>query len=339
MPEPGTGELITNAAPGIVGSHDIILQSLDSWRPYKKPDGTYEDRFYGSDVFQDTEAVWDTVPIIYGKVHPSTPFSVDPEKSLQESEGVIGGGVRESTITKTGSPLLRAKSYFTIPKMEQLAKEGKLAFSSGFISGLKDGKLTGVNGRVIPDHILAFEHSRTNRPQDGAALILNSMGGTMPDEDNFKKTLSDFLAELKALLVPAKMEPAIAAMPEPQGSMVPNMTETKIAELEKSITEKDELIKNMTAELDGFKQAEEQRKAAELENKWSLVKNSIAPGLTATAELETAARSEWQADPTSFLIKNAVGKAPETKPDGIQFVKNSSSDEDAEYLKFLRGEV
>lgn len=339
MPEPGTGELITNAAPGIVGSHDIILQSLDSWRPYLKPDGTYETVFYGSDVFEGTENQWQTVPVILGQRHPDTPYSANPVKALEEAGGVVVGNLADVSITKTGTPAMRSTLVLNDKTAESEIKSRKMALSSGFLSRKEDGKLTGISGKVVPDHVLLFRHDKDRRPQDQGCLILNSTEeGTMPEDESIKKVLSDFLAELKSLIVPAKADPVMPVVPETKG-LVLNMTETKIAELEKTVSDQAELIKNMTAELDGFKQAEEQRKAAELENKWSLVKNSIAPGLTATAELETAARSEWQADPTSFLIKNAVGKAPETKPDGIQFVKNASSDEDAEYLKFLRGEV
>mgnify|MGYP001219773621 FL=1 len=343
MPEPGTGELIINAAPGIVGDHDIILQSLDSWRPYLKPDGSYEDRYYGSDVFEGTESDWDKVPIIFGKRHPSTPYSIDPEKALTEADGRIGGWLQGTTISNQGSRLLRSKAIFIDPKMEQLSKEGKLAFSSGFISGLKDGRLTGINGRVIPDHVLAFEHTRTNRPQDGAALILNGIGGNMPEDDSIKKVLTDFLAELKTLIVPAKKEPGMPVRPEPKGDiMIANMADIRIAELEKINAEQAELIKNMAETIDGYKKAEEERAKIELENKWNLVKNSIAPGITATPELEAIARTEWETDPTMFLIKNAVAKQPETARDGVEFIKNSSgnslAEADAEYLKFLNGD-
>lgn len=340
MPEPGTGELITNAAPGIVGSHDVILQSLDSWRPYVRDDGKTDSLYYPSDKFRGTETAWETVPVILGKRHPKTPFSVDPAKALEEAEGAVVGNLSQVYITNSGTPLLRSKLNLSDNSAESLLKSRKMALSSGFVTGINDGYVTGMNGgTVIPDHVLAFEQTRTKRPQDGAALILNGIGGEMPEnEDSIKKVLSEFLADLKSLLVPAKTEPVMPAMPEPKG-MVSNMTETKIAELEKTVTDQAELIKNMTAELDGFKQAESERKAADLEAKWSLVKNSTSPGLYATPELETTNRKEWETDPTAYLIKNAVNsKQEETKPEGVQFVKNGTSDDaDAEYLQFLRG--
>lgn len=361
MPEPG-GELLTNAASGIVGSHQIILQSLDSWRSYKHADGTNEDLFFGSERFTGTEPKWEQVPIIFGKRHPKTPYSKDPEKALQEAEGQVVGNLSEVVIPQTGTKTVRATTNFTDSKVEKLHELGKLAISSGFLSGSSDGHLTGCSGGLVePDHVLVFVPDKQHRPQDGAALFLNS---TMPDETPGEdKALISKLVEVLRSLTGKTNDPTVQQSDsmEVYGINDPGSTpsmyyrknftlmqnmEERVSTLEKELgtaktelSAKDELIKNMTAELDGFKQAEEQRKAAELENKWSLVKNSIAPGLTATAELETAARSEWQADPTSFLIKNAVGKAPETKPDGIQFVKNASSDEDAEYLKFLRGEV
>lgn len=343
MPEPGTGELITNAAPGIVGSHDIILQSLDSWRPYLKPDGTYETVFYGSDVFQGTENQWQTVPVILGKRHPDTPYSANPVKALEEADGIVVGNLADVNITKTGTPAMRSTLVLNDKVAESEIQSRKMALSSGFLSRKEDGKLTGISGKVIPDHVLLFRHDKDRRPQDQGSMFLNSTEeGTMPEDESIKKVLSDFLAELKSLIVPAKAaDPVMPVMPEPKG-LVMNMTETKIAELEKTVFDQAELIKNMTAELDTFKQAEEQRKAAELENKWALVKNSIAPGLTATAELETAAKAEWQADATAFLIKNAVGKAPETTKEGPEFVKNASgnsqAESDAEYMKFLNGD-
>ena len=362
MPEPGTGELITNAAPGIVGSHDIILQSLDSWRPYKSGDGCVEDLFFGVDNFKGTETAWEAVPIIYGKRHPETPYQMNPAKALEEAEGKIVGNLSDVNITDKGNPLLRAKTNFTDSKVEKLSTGGKLALSSGFVSGRVDGKLTGP---VTPDHVLVFEADKSHRPQDMAALFLNSTGGgNLPDEQTTEKSaiiqkLVDILKALTGKDGDPRVETSdsmeVWGINDSNGNpslnyrqtitLMQNMEE-RVSALEKDlntakaeITSKDDLIKNMTAELDTFKQAEEQRKAAELENKWTLVKNSIAPGLTATAELETAAKAEWQADATAFLIKNAVGKAPETKPEGVQFVKNASSDEDAEYLKFLRGDV
>ena len=336
MPEPGSETLITNAATGIIGSHDIILHSLDDHRPYVHGDGRVETLFYGSDVFKGTEKGWETIPVILGKRHPSTPYSVNPAKALQEAEGVVVGSVSDVHITDVGSPLLRSKLHLTDESAETLLKSRKMALSSGFISGINDGNITGVNGRVIPDHILAFEQSRTNQRQDKAALILNSTEGNMPEDDSIKKVLTDFIAELKTLIIPAKAEPAMPAMPEPTG-MVSNMTEAKIAELEQKLAKSDELIKNMTDRITGYEKEEADRKVAETNAKWQLVKNSIAPGLTATPEQEKAARTEWETDSTTFFLKNATAKKEETSPDGVQFVKNSNitDDADAEYLKFI----
>lgn len=165
----------------------------------------------------------------------------------------------------------------------------------------------------------------------------------MPEDDSIKKVLTDFLAELKTLIIPVKTEPGMPVRPEPKGDiMIANMADIRIAELEKINAEQAELIKNMAETIDGYKKAEEERAKIELENKWNLVKNSIAPGITATPELEAIARTEWETDPTMFLIKNAVAKQPETARDGVEFIKNSSgnslAEADAEYLKFLNGD-
>ena len=342
MPEPGNDALFTNAASATVGTHDIILQSLDSWRDYKHGDGTVESLFYGSDVFKDTEREWESVPVILGKRHPSTPYQVNPVKALEEAEGVIVGNLSNVEISGSGSPILRSKLHLTDNEAESLLKSRKMALSSGFLSGKLEGKLTGVNGRVVPDHVLAFEHTRTNRPQDQAALILNGIGGKMPEDESIKKVLTEFLAELKSLIVPAKTEPGMPAMSEPTGVMVANMTETKIAELEKKLAENEDLIKNMTETIDGYKKADEERAKQAIEDKWTFVKNSIAPGLVATAELEATARKEWESDPSTFLIKNATAKKDETTKDGVEFVKNASgtnqAESDAEYMKFINGD-
>jgi len=336
MPETGTGELITNAAPGFVGSHDIIFQSLDSWRPYLNPDGTYETVFYGSDVFEGTEKAWETVPVILGKRHPNTPYQINPAKALEESDGVVVGNLTDVTITTTGSPVLRSRLHLTDNAAENSVKSRKMSLSSGFISKKNEGKLTGIAGKVLPDHILLFWHDRDRRPQDMASMFLNSTEeGEMPEDDSIKKILSDFLTEFKTYFVPAKADPVMPKLLE-QNTMVPNMTEIKIAELEKQIADSNELIKNMTETIDGYKKADADRAAAELETKWTLVKNSIAPGITATAETEAAARKEWELDATEFLIKNAIAKKPETTAEGVQFVTNSTPDEsEKSYLELV----
>lgn len=342
MPEPGNDALFTNAASAAVGTHDIILQSLDSWRDYKHVDGSVESLFYGSDVFKGTEQEWETVPVILGEKHPSTPYAVNPAKALEESKGKIIGNLSGVHITETGSPLLRSKLHLTDGDAETLLKSRRIALSSGFLSGKTDGKLTGVSGKVKPDHVLAFVQNRNNRPQDGAALILNSVEVNMPEDESIKKVLTDFLTELKSLIVPAKNEPVMPAMPESKGIMVNNMTEEKIAALEKVVTEKDELIKNMAAKIEAFEKADEERAKQKVEDAWQMVKNSIAPGLVASPELESKARSEWETDATAFLLKNATSKAPETTKEGAEFVKNSTgnsqAEADAEYLKFLNGD-
>ena len=330
MPESGDA-LFTNAASSAVGSHDIILNRLDSWRPYKNGDGTVDTLFYGSEVFEGTETDWEKVPVILGKRHPTTPYMQNPAKALEEAEGVIVGNLSNVEITQAGDRTLRSRLNLTDSSAEEFIKTRKIAVSSGFVSGRRDGKLTGVSGKVAPDHVLLFWHNRDARPQDAAAMFLNSTEeGNMPEDESIRKVLSEFLAELKSIIIPAKADTPM--MPEKPDSMnmVSNMTETKIAELEKANAEQAELIKNMTAEIDAFKAADAERAKEALEKKWKLVKNSIAPGLTTTPELEAAARKEWETDPTEFLIKNSVQKQQETQPEGVEFMKNSTEMDDAE---------
>lgn len=364
MPEPG-GELFINAASSIVGSHDIILQSLDSWRGYKHADGSTEDLFFGSDRFIGTEQKWQTVPIIFGKRHPTTPYSVNPEAALKEAGGKIVGNLSDVLIPDSGTKTLRAKTNFTDPTVESLHNSGGLALSSGFLSGVSDGKLTGYTGGIVePDHVLVFIPDKEHRPQDGAALFLNA---TMPDEPAGEdKALITKLKEVLRALTGGTNDPTVSQNdsvevygvndPSQKATMyyrknftlMQNMeekltnSELKITELEKTVSDQAELIKNMTAELDGFRKADDARKAADLDAKWSLVKNSTSPGLYATPELEKVHRDEWTNDPTAYLLKNAItAKHEETSPDGVKFVKNGTSQatEDAEYLKFIHGDV
>ena len=341
MPESGYA-LFTNAASAVAGTHDIILNRLDSWRPYKNGDGTVDNLFYGSDVFEGTERDWESVPVILGKRHPSTPYMQNPAKALEESEGVIVGNLSEVEITTNGTPVLRSKLHLTEDKAESLLKTRKMALSTGFISGKREGKLTGINGKIAPDHVLLFWHNRNNAPQDMASMFLNSTEeGTMPEDESIKKVLSEFLAELKSLIVPAKADvPMMPEKPEPK-IMVSNMSETKIAELEKVNGEQAELIKNMTAKIEAFEKADEERAKQKIEDDWKLVKNSIAPGLTATPEAEALARKEWETNTTAFFLKNNTTKPAETTKEGTEFVKNASgnsqAESDAEYLKFLNG--
>jgi len=337
MPEPGADALFTNAASAAVGTHDIILQSLDSWRDYKHPDGTVESLFYGSDVFKGTEPEWETVPVILGERHPTTPYKQNPAKALEEASGKVIGNLSGVHITESGSPLLRSNLHITDNDAESLLKSRKIALSSGFLSGKQDGKLTGVSGKVLPDHVLAFEHTRVNRPQDGAALILNGIGGTMSEDESIKKVLTEFLSELKSLIVPAKTEPGMPAVPESKGVMVSNMTD-EINEMKAVIEEQKAMIANMSAEIDAFKKADEERAKKAIEDKWTLVKNSIPPGLYSTPDLESTARKEWETDPTAFFLKNNSSKKEETTKDGVEYVTNSTDnvdDSEKAYLELL----
>ena len=123
-----------------------------------------------------------------------------------------------------------------------------------------------------------------------------------------------------------------------------NMTEdfsNKIAVLNATVepqtaalTEKDATIADLTGKVQAFEAEKAQAAAAAQEAAWQNIKtNVLAPGLTATPELEAEQKAAWQADKDGFYC-NAIAAAssrPQPKgKSGEMFANAAGKSEDAE---------
>jgi len=336
-----TGEryqLYSNAVPGQTG-HDVILNSLDTWRDHNDGSGNVRKLWFGTENFAGTESDWSGTRLIYGARHPKTPYTVNSATALLESDGRDVGSFVDPELITVGSPRFGGKFTFTDPEVQALHDSGELQFSSGFISDITDdGKLS---GKVTPDHILVFKKTKDGlQPQDKATLFLNAVDKNMTEHPEIAGLFTQILEAIKSLS-PAKREK------EPVMNAIdgPNMTEDftqKIAVLNAtieantaSITERDATIADLTTQLEGFKTAQEQAANAAQEAAWQTIKTDIlAPGLTATPELEAEQKDKWMKDKDGFYcnaISAAATRPPAKGKAGEMFANATGVNEDAEY--------
>lgn len=327
-----TYQLYANASEIKSAHHDVILQSLDTWRDYTDQDGTKKKLFFGVENFEGTEPAWQGLPLIYSdKSHPQVAYTINPDGALNTSDGKIVGSFSDPAIVLNGSPRFTGVFSFSDPEVQKLHETGELQFSSGFLSNIgDDGKLT---GKVTPDHILIFKKSKDGlQPQDGGAMFLNA---TRPEmEDTEIKGLFSKILEALTAISPTKGEKPIT------NATGPDMTEelnskisvlnARVETLTSTIQEKDAAIASLTDEVTAFKT--EQTKAAELKQEadWQNIKTTmLAPGLIANPELEKEQRDLWMQDKDAFYC-NAVSNRPAPKGKEGNLIANAGTNPDAE---------
>jgi len=176
-------------------SHDAILQYLDR-RIGKR------NILFNKEPFLPTVNMWNTLPIVFGKAHVDPRFfvreGIEAELNriapLSENGGAIIGELADTQVETSGHAKLMAKKVYSIDTAKRLFKqgfisqetldrskaalktamalmeEGKLSHSTGMICPDDGDKLVGL---VLPNHVLDFEETLTDRPLDPGAVILN----------------------------------------------------------------------------------------------------------------------------------------------------------------------
>lgn len=155
-------------------AHETILQALNRWMKYET--GEY---FLDAEAFQDTEAAWDKVPLIFAQEHPDDFDLVDNDieaalqtvKDYQGNPGRLCGNLSHTAVLIPGQPRLTSKVKLTDPEVQNLYNQGKLSLSTGFTCWPgDDGHLT---KKVRPNHVLVFVQGDKTQPRDKAAMFLN----------------------------------------------------------------------------------------------------------------------------------------------------------------------
>ncbi len=176
-------------------SHDAILQYLDR-RIGKR------NILFNKEPFLPTVDMWNTLPIVFGKAHVDPRLfageGIEAELNriapMSENGGAIIGELADTQIETSGHAKLMAKKVYSIDTAKRLFKqgyisqetldrskaalktamalmeEGKLSHSTGMICPDDGDKLVGL---ALPNHVLDFEETLTDRPLDPGAVILN----------------------------------------------------------------------------------------------------------------------------------------------------------------------
>jgi len=330
-------QLYSNDVPGQTG-HDVILQSLDTWRDYTDSTGETKKLFFGAENFEGTEPAWNGTKLIYGSRHPKTAFKVNSAAALKESDGRDVGAFVDPELVTVGSPRFEGQFVFTDPEVQALHDAGELQFSSGFISGItEDGRLS---GKVTPDHILVFKKSKDGlQPQD-STFFLNATEAKMTEQPTEIAGLFAQILEAIKSLSPARREKEQVSNAIDGHIMIDELT-NKIAVLNATIeqntaaiTEKDAAIADLTAKVQAFETEKSAALEAKQESDWLNIKTTVlAPGLTATPELEAEQKTQWLNDKDGFYCNAiaAASKRPPVKPrNGEMFANATGTNEDAE---------
>lgn len=330
-------QLFANAIDAQSG-HVVIAQTLNQWRDYTGPDGKVKQLYFGVDNFKGTEPEWDNTPLIYSdKAHPSVAYRIDPNAALTSSGGKVVGSFSDASTVLNGTPRFEGSFSFSDPEVQALHDAGELQFSTGFYSDIDDdGRL---KGKVSPDHILVFKKSRDGlQPQDKGAMFLNATVSKMTENtSDIAGLFTQILAAIKSLS-PAKEKATVTNATE-----VPTMTDeltNKIAVLNATIetqtsalTEKDAMIAELTGKVQAFEAERTQALEAKADADWQNIKtNVLAPGLTATPELEAEQKAAWQSDKDGFYCNAIAAAATRPAPKGKagELFANAAGNPDAE---------
>lgn len=155
--------------------HDVILNRLGV---YQRHNG--RDVYYSPESFSDTDA-WSRIPVIYA---PSTGEDIDHPDHDAVRNGMIAepyrrvGYVEYAYIPYEGESRLAAVLAIEDAEVEQQARDGLLAISSGFEAGhiLMDNGTVIIAGTIRPNHVLVFPRGVCPNcwPNDNGSMFLNT---------------------------------------------------------------------------------------------------------------------------------------------------------------------
>lgn len=300
MPESsGSVSPIDNEGTFLHSSHDITLQRLDTFLPYK---GVASGRLkYAIDNFAGTEPEWDkALAVFVPKGVPvqhvdHTAFARDPHGEARRLGYRIAGHHSGTKVIGAGpgEPRVMTQAVFTDPEVDQYATEGKLSLSTGFDAKiLPEGVMA---GKVVPNHVLYFLRNENTAfstpatPNDAGAMVNNISEITMPDD------------EVKGMF--SKIMEGITSKENPLKATVDNLN-AEIAKRDvqiKALTDENAALKVEKTALDNIRAEQEK---ARKDGQWTQVKNLYKPGMFHKAEDEAKHRTEFEKDPVAFQLAN-----------------------------------
>lgn len=300
--------LFSNNRTPTNSSHDVIVQTLNrnvGGVPLTK------------EMFEASLPEWDGIPLVFAQKHPDMElYDRDPEAALNAVAGRHVGTFTTPYIKDAGHPRMWGKFNFTDPQMKQLSDEGKLSLSTAFWA-MKNQSGEYVSTR--PQNILVFEETATDLPRDLGTGILNKTP-IHPNQNDLERTMTDESTDTG--LVATELVAVQNKLKTAEEKLTAEESKNKV--LSGEIAKKDEQIETLTKEVATFKQAEQ-------DAKWTALANKLPKGLVHDEAATKAARTEWEADPQTFMLKvvDAMSKAPEgTGEEGQQFMQSGASKPD-----------
>lgn len=311
------------------GVHDLIIHGLNRELTYN---ATGKKVFYPVEPFQQSVNAWDGIPAVYvpNGVHiPPEELNKDSATALAKYGGEFVGKFNNSQVITSGQERLQSQAFITNPTVERGINDGKIAISSTFYSKQTDGRITGP---IIPSYVLLFDKDKET-PVDDLSSFLNTQHTledlSMADID-IKMTHLERDVKEKDLLI-ATMNSQSTEKDETINALKAELAERDLL-MNSQADAKDVTIKALEDELVEFKNSQ-----ADLD--WNALKETIAPGLVATPELESELRVLHNTNAGAFIKKvMSVGRVAETKPDGTVFMNSSGSNE-SKYEEFMISEV
>jgi len=319
--------------------HRLVLQKLNSWIEYDNGD-----TYLALENFTGTEAKWDKAHLLYGLQHPSMKaLLADPDAEIARAGLQKAGVLKESEVFSTGQPRAESTAEFHLPEVEKLWREGRLGVSTGFFA-LPDGE-GGIEGKVEPNHVLLFPIDDENQPRDPGAYFLNKRGQEAPMDEyaNEGKVISrsnaealrKAIASLKALFKNMTGEEPEEQPPEKKADVkekdskkkeVENMDETKLAELQNQITEKDAALAKLQKEMEAKDQQLKEYLQKAANERWAATKARLRPGVL-KKEPEEKVRERFENDPYAFINMLLEVKTPdEQEEEGETFLNKQKKD-------------
>ncbi len=281
--------------------HDASLQRLGVFHPH---DG--KNVYYSPESFSNA-GDWENIPIIYQATTGDTIAHPDFDAVINGTLPATytrAGYVAYGYIPEEGEPRLCSVLAITDPAVEQLARDGRLAISTGFAAsriGTGDGTEM-ITGSVKPNHVFVFERGACPScwSNDGGAMFLNTAEEEKPMTAPIDTETRGWIKQIKDVICnTAEKQPReTPEQPEKQ-----NMDETK------KIEELAATNAQLAAENAQLKAAAETRVKDEM---WNTVKATaeIPAGWLGVKESETRAKFENNKDAFYLELMQHKAKLP-----------------------------
>ena len=280
--------------------HVLTLQRLGT---YLTNDG--KQVFYTPEAFTNTES-WTNIPVIFAESVAGMPIR-HPDMDLVSTRSPLPDGFRyvgtinSATIASTGNPRMDGHITFTDDQTEQLAKQGKLAPSTGFWSDImpEDGKNSWkITGNVRPNHLLVFEQGACPNcySNDNGAMFLNVKQEPIMEPEPADTESKGWLKAIYEKLCNTKPDTESISKPE---AKMENTVNPEISALTAQIETLKAANVAISAEYEALKAATIK---AQRDSEWTALKNTLPPAWT-DAEHEAETRKLAETSPLGFALK------------------------------------